>query len=172
MHGVFILFWIIFSYVGSNFFVYSFSEYYAYCLWYYFRVPGKASLERAIENIKNNYLVVGILEDIPGYLEILEYFLPKFFSEAQRMFKKMGKLPTPIYQFWICWVKVYVCMFVCMHVRMFVCMYVCKYVCIYVCMHVCMYVCTHVCTFVCVCMYVCISVCMYVCMYACMYGSM
>ncbi|KXJ22795.1 DnaJ-like subfamily B member 4 [Exaiptasia diaphana] len=40
------------------------------------------SLRRAINNVVNNYLAVGVLEDVNSFIKVLERLLPAFFKEA------------------------------------------------------------------------------------------
>lgn len=53
------------------------------------REPGRDALMRAKQHLLNNYLVVGILEDFQGTLQVLEKLLPKYFSGATRVWEKI-----------------------------------------------------------------------------------
>ena len=49
---------------------------------FYFRRPNKAGLELAKQNIERFYVAVGIIEEFPKFLEILENVLPQFFGNV------------------------------------------------------------------------------------------
>ncbi|XP_020914248.1 uronyl 2-sulfotransferase isoform X2 [Exaiptasia diaphana] len=48
------------------------------------------SLRRAINNVVNNYLAVGVLEDVNSFIKVLERLLPAFFKEAYMEAVKIG----------------------------------------------------------------------------------
>ena len=51
-----------------------------------------SSLQKAIENIEQHYLVVGLYEDLPAYLEILEYLMPHVFSGISQLYPEIGNI--------------------------------------------------------------------------------
>ena len=51
------------------------------------RFGNLGALERAKNNLDENYSVVGILEDIELSLKVLELKLPKFFSGVSELFQ-------------------------------------------------------------------------------------
>ncbi len=55
------------------------------------RQATKDMLSRAKHIVQNKYLVVGLTEDIPAFMEILEVFMPHFFRNATQIFREMGK---------------------------------------------------------------------------------
>lgn len=57
----------------------------------YCRGARKASLKRAAYNVDEKYLVVGILEDIPSFIKVLEKLLPDFFKGAYEIATKTGE---------------------------------------------------------------------------------
>uniref|UniRef100_A0A3B4A2F6 Uronyl 2-sulfotransferase n=1 Tax=Periophthalmus magnuspinnatus TaxID=409849 RepID=A0A3B4A2F6_9GOBI len=65
------------------------------------REPGVWALERAKQNVMENYLLVGILEELEDVLLLLERLLPQYFSGAVDIYKgpdymKMGKLTSTV----------------------------------------------------------------------------
>ncbi|ELU16142.1 hypothetical protein CAPTEDRAFT_140021 [Capitella teleta] len=55
------------------------------------REPTKEALVQAIKNVKKHYLVVGVLEDFEGFIEVLEFLLPDYFQGAQEVYTKQGR---------------------------------------------------------------------------------
>ncbi|KAK3735827.1 hypothetical protein QZH41_019925, partial [Actinostola sp. cb2023] len=49
------------------------------------RVYWERSLAQAIENVKINYLVVGVLEDVHNFIKVLEALLPHFFKGTYQL---------------------------------------------------------------------------------------
>uniref|UniRef100_A0AAV2KG76 Uronyl 2-sulfotransferase n=1 Tax=Knipowitschia caucasica TaxID=637954 RepID=A0AAV2KG76_KNICA len=65
------------------------------------REPGVWALEKAKQNVMENYLLVGILEELEDVLLLLERLLPQYFSGAVDIYKgpdymKMGKLTSTV----------------------------------------------------------------------------
>uniref|UniRef100_A0A8C6SZ73 Uronyl 2-sulfotransferase n=1 Tax=Neogobius melanostomus TaxID=47308 RepID=A0A8C6SZ73_9GOBI len=65
------------------------------------REPGVWALERAKQNVLENYLLVGILEELEDVLLLLERLLPQYFTGALDIYKgpdymKMGKLTSTV----------------------------------------------------------------------------
>lgn len=72
-----------------------------------FREPGVWALERAKQNVLENYLLVGILEELEDVLLLLERLLPHYFSGVLNIYKTPGGCPG-----WISWgwsSLIYVC---------------------------------------------------------------
>lgn len=59
-----------------------------YCI--FFREPGVWALERAKQNVLENYLLVGILEELEDVLLLLERLLPHYFSGVLNIYKTPG----------------------------------------------------------------------------------
>ncbi len=58
-----------------------------------YRRPGVQSLEQAKRNVVDFYPVVGIMENLTGFFQVLEHLIPEMFASASRIFtKKEGKL--------------------------------------------------------------------------------
>lgn len=63
------------------------------------REPGEWALERAKLNVNENFLLVGILEELEDVLLLLERFLPHYFKGVLSIYKDPGNaigspLPT------------------------------------------------------------------------------
>lgn len=56
-----------------------------------FREPGVWALERAKQNVLENYLLVGILEELEDVLLLLERLLPHYFSGVLNIYKTPGE---------------------------------------------------------------------------------
>lgn len=54
------------------------------------RDPGVWALERAKQNVLENYLLVGILEELEDVLLMLERLLPHYFSGVLDIYKSPG----------------------------------------------------------------------------------
>lgn len=54
------------------------------------REPGVWALERAKQNVLENYLLVGILEELEDVLLLLERLLPHYFSGVLNIYKSPG----------------------------------------------------------------------------------
>ncbi|XP_069829883.1 uronyl 2-sulfotransferase isoform X2 [Dendropsophus ebraccatus] len=54
------------------------------------RDPGEWALERAKQNVKENFLLVGILEELEDVLLLLERFLPHYFKDVMSIYKNPG----------------------------------------------------------------------------------
>ena len=54
------------------------------------REPSDRSLTQAIRNVKQNYLVVGVMEDFHGFVESLDFLLPDYFRGASNVYEKLG----------------------------------------------------------------------------------
>lgn len=54
------------------------------------REPGPWALERAKKNVLENFLLVGILEELEDVLLLLERLLPHFFSDVLSIYKSPG----------------------------------------------------------------------------------
>lgn len=53
--------------------------------------PPRGALQLAKKNIERHYSVVGINEDLLGFFQILETFVPKYFKGAESAYKKHRK---------------------------------------------------------------------------------
>lgn len=53
------------------------------------REPSEKALSQAIHNVKYHYLVVGLLEDFPGFVEVLEFLLPDYFRDAGLVYEQL-----------------------------------------------------------------------------------
>lgn len=58
------------------------------------REPGVWALERAKQNVLENYLLVGVLEELEDVLVMLERQLPHYFSGVLSIYKSPGKMDT------------------------------------------------------------------------------
>ncbi|CAH2250789.1 Hypothetical predicted protein [Pelobates cultripes] len=56
------------------------------------RDPGEWALERAKQNVNENFLLVGILEELEDVLLLLERFLPHYFKDVMTIYKNPGEL--------------------------------------------------------------------------------
>lgn len=69
---------------------------------YFFRMPGSQwALNEAKRNLVNNYLVVGVTEEIADFLAVLETVLPRFFKGASEKFASgrfRGAFYSPIFK--------------------------------------------------------------------------
>ena len=45
----------------------------------------------ALDNVDNHYLTVGMFEDLPAYMEVLEYIMPQVFSNITEVYKEICK---------------------------------------------------------------------------------
>lgn len=54
------------------------------------REPGEWALERAKLNVNENFLLVGILEELEDVLLLLERFLPHYFKDVLSIYKNPG----------------------------------------------------------------------------------
>uniref|UniRef100_UPI00398EDA34 uronyl 2-sulfotransferase a isoform X2 n=1 Tax=Pristiophorus japonicus TaxID=55135 RepID=UPI00398EDA34 len=55
------------------------------------RDPGEWALQRAKENMNENYLLVGILEELEDVLLLLERLLPHYFKDASAVYHSSGE---------------------------------------------------------------------------------
>lgn len=55
------------------------------------REPGEWALERAKLNVNENFLLVGILEELEDVLLLLERFLPHYFKGVLSIYKDPGE---------------------------------------------------------------------------------
>lgn len=55
-----------------------------------YREPGEWALERAKLNVNENFLLVGILEELEDVLLLLERFLPHYFKDVLSIYKNPG----------------------------------------------------------------------------------
>ncbi|XP_035681325.1 uronyl 2-sulfotransferase-like [Branchiostoma floridae] len=53
------------------------------------RQPSQAAVERAKENIRRHYAVVGVLEEFSSFLKVLEVVMPQFFRGAHDTWKEL-----------------------------------------------------------------------------------
>ena len=67
------------------------------------REPGVWALERAKQNVLENYLLVGILEELEDVLLLLERLLPHYFTGVLNIYKSPGRQMLPIS---ICYVEI------------------------------------------------------------------
>lgn len=56
------------------------------------REPGVWALERAKQNVLENYLLVGVLEELEDVLLLLERLLPHYFTGVLNIYKSPGRL--------------------------------------------------------------------------------
>lgn len=61
------------------------------------REPGLWALERAKQNVLENYLLVGILEELEDVLLLLERLLPHYFTGVLNIYKSPGTLMSQVY---------------------------------------------------------------------------
>lgn len=64
-----------------------------------FREPGVWALERAKQNVLENFLIVGILEELEDVLLLLERLLPHYFTDVLNIYKSPGtytSTPWPV----------------------------------------------------------------------------
>ena len=59
------------------------------------REPGVWALERAKQNVQENFLLVGILEELEDVLLLLERLLPHYFSDVLNIYKSPGTTTEP-----------------------------------------------------------------------------
>lgn len=59
------------------------------------REPGPWALERAKQNVLENYLLVGILEELEDVLLLLERLLPHYFTGVINIYKSPGRPMRP-----------------------------------------------------------------------------
>ena len=45
----------------------------------------------ALDNVDNHYLTVGMFEDLPAYMEVLEYIMPHVFSNITQVYNEICK---------------------------------------------------------------------------------
>ncbi len=58
-----------------------------------YRHPGVRSLEQAKRNVVDFYPVVGIMENLTGFFQVLEHLIPEMFASASSIFnQEKGKL--------------------------------------------------------------------------------
>lgn len=57
---------------------------------FFLREPGEWALERAKMNVNENFLLVGILEELEDVLLLLERFLPHYFKDVLSIYKNPG----------------------------------------------------------------------------------
>ena len=43
----------------------------------------------ALDNVDSHYLTVGMFEDLPAYMEVLEYIMPHVFSNIAKVYKQI-----------------------------------------------------------------------------------
>lgn len=60
------------------------------------REPGVWALERAKQNVLENYLLVGILEELEDVLLLLERLLPHYFTGVLNIYKSPGIIFQPL----------------------------------------------------------------------------
>ncbi len=56
----------------------------------FLREPGVWAVERAKQNVRENFLLVGILEELEDVLLLLERLLPHYFSDVVTIYKSPG----------------------------------------------------------------------------------
>lgn len=79
LHGV-LVFQVLATFVNSVFFLSPLFP----------REPGVWALERAKQNVLENYLLVGILEELEDVLLLLERLLPHYFTGVLNIYKSPG----------------------------------------------------------------------------------
>ena len=62
----------------------------------YDRKPSSESLHTAMRNVERYYAVVGIAEELPGFMQVLEYIAPRYFRRGHDVFIKNGKCTCQI----------------------------------------------------------------------------
>ena len=55
------------------------------------RVPSIAALNEAKYNVDKHFAVVGVMEDLHGFFQILEYLFPDYFRGASALFYDHGE---------------------------------------------------------------------------------
>jgi len=68
-----------------------------------YREPGEWALERAKLNVNENFLLVGILEELEDVLLLLERFLPHYFKDVLSIYKNPGNFLLQIFHSHNCW---------------------------------------------------------------------
>ena len=58
---------------------------------HYNRHQTNGSITTALDNVDNHYLTVGMFEDLPAYMEVLEYIMPQVFSNITEVYKEICK---------------------------------------------------------------------------------
>ena len=48
-------------------------------------------LSQAKRNVKSQYLVVGVMEDLIAFMDVLETIMPHFFRGALHIYRQKGK---------------------------------------------------------------------------------
>lgn len=62
----------------------------------HFRLDTTAALKLAQRNIMDNFAIVGILERYRDFLQILEYFFPRFFKGIVELYDAAGEFPFDV----------------------------------------------------------------------------
>ena len=44
-----------------------------------------------MRNVEQHYAVVGIAEELPGFMQVLEYIAPRYFNKAHEVFIRNGE---------------------------------------------------------------------------------
>jgi len=57
---------------------------------FFLRKPSQLALKQAKINVMLNYLVVGVTEELPEFLSVLEKLLPEFFTGVLQLYKAPG----------------------------------------------------------------------------------
>ena len=57
----------------------------------YFSIPSQRSLKQAIMNVRRFYTLVGVLEDLDGFISKLEHIMPHMFHGMTRIFRKFSE---------------------------------------------------------------------------------
>ena len=57
----------------------------------FFRSKKQFLLKRAKQVVRDSYMVVGVTEDLHGFMEVLEALMPRFFTNATYAFHRVGK---------------------------------------------------------------------------------
>ena len=56
------------------------------------RKPSTAALERAKQNVEQNYAVIGLTEDIGTFTKVLEIIIPSYFKGMNEIYRNLEGL--------------------------------------------------------------------------------
>ncbi len=62
--------------------------------------PFDPVMPRALHILKKHYAIVGFLEDMSAFFEVLEFFFPVPFKGATKIYNKMGRNATEYLNYW------------------------------------------------------------------------
>ena len=56
-----------------------------------YRNYSEKSVSKAWQNVEDHYLTIGMLEDVPLFMETLEYLMPQMFSDINNAYLSVGR---------------------------------------------------------------------------------